>query len=319
MLRHFDNSCLKTLLQEVVSITTLIHSCYQPFVMSAVTTEISSKQLYGPFGRGGVCSGVALPEWNIVREAFEENFALNLELGAQLVIYDGEEIVVNLSGKSSNQKSSYTENTLQNVFSCGKNMEAVCIAVMVDRGIISYDDLVIKHWPEFGKHGKESVTIADVLRHEGGVPFFSDAQHLSDGKKDTRLTKTHFTNNIANLEKVIENSGMYNIHAKRHYHACTRGWLLSGIIRRADVKGRSLGQFMSDEICTPLGLDVYCGMSPKLQEKFDFAIMHDMSVPYLMSHLVTPALMGVGDPTIKAVVDGLRANYSTLSRHSKLK
>ncbi len=85
--------------------------------------------------------------------------------------------MVDLWGKSSKQKE-YGPNTLQNVYSSGKNLEAVSIAILVDRGILQYSDLVMKHWPEFGKHGKESVTIADVLRHEAGLPFFSDPEAM---------------------------------------------------------------------------------------------------------------------------------------------
>ena len=286
--------------------------------MITTTTEVLSKCLYGPFGRGGTCTGVVAPEWQPVREAFEENFALDYELGAQLSVYDGEEMVVNLSGKSSKQskKSNYTDETLQNIFSSGKNLEAVCIAVLVDRGVVSYDDLVIKHWPEFGKHGKHDVTIADVLRHEGGVPFFADPFHINDGKKDTKLVKAHFED-ISNLERVIENSANYDIHSKRHYHASTRGWILSGIIRRADSQGRPLGQFMRDEVCRPLSLNIYCGMSRSVQKQFDFADIQDISPSYLMTHLVAPALMGVGDPTIKAAVDGFKTNFKIINRHSK--
>ena len=279
-----------------------------------LTTEISSKDLYGPFGRGGLCSGHVADDWTPVRSAFEENFALNYELGAQLVIYDGEDMVVNLSGKSSKQKI-YSEDSLQNIFSSGKNMEAVCMAVLVDRGLLAYDDLVIKHWPEFGKNGKESVTIADVLRHEGGVPFFSDCGDLKDGKRDTRLTREHFADKDA-LDRVIENSGKYNVHSKRHYHACTRGWLLSGIIRRVDKRGRTLGQFMRDEVCAPFGLDIFCGMEPALQHKHEFADVQDISLPYMLSHCIAPAVLGVGDPTIRAVVDGLKANFDIINRHS---
>ena len=278
------------------------------------TTEIASKS-YGPFGRGGVCSGTVSPMWAPVRAAFEENFALNYELGAQLVVYEGDDIVVNLSGKSSKQKH-YSEDTLQNIFSSGKNMEAVCMAILMDRGLIAYDDLVCKHWPAFGKHGKEKVTIADVLRHEGGVPFFSDCTDLSDGKKDTRLKREHFEDTDA-FDSVIENSGKYDLNSRRHYHAVTRGWVLSGIIRRVDPRGRTLGQFMQDEVCAPLSLDIFCGMEPSLQAVHEFADVKDISIPYMLSHLIAPALLGVGDPTIKAAVHGLKTKFDIINRHSK--
>ena len=31
-----------------------------------------------------------------------------------------------------------------------------------------YDQKVIEIWPEFGRHGKESITVRDVMRHEAG-------------------------------------------------------------------------------------------------------------------------------------------------------
>ena len=63
---------------------------------------------------------------------------------------------------------------------------------------------------------------------------------------------------------------------RRHYHACTRGWILSGIVRRVDPQRRTLAQFMRDEICTPLGLKIYCGVSPEEQTRLHFADMKNM-------------------------------------------
>jgi CubicO group peptidase (beta-lactamase class C family) len=39
----------------------------------------------------------------------------------------------------------------------------------VDLGRLQYSDKVVKHWPEFGQNGKENITVADVMRHEGGL------------------------------------------------------------------------------------------------------------------------------------------------------
>ena len=65
----------------------------------------------------------------------------------------------------------YDGDTLQVVASSGKNMEAIAVAMLVDRGLVRYEDPVQKHWPEFGANGKGQITIADVMRHAGGVPF----------------------------------------------------------------------------------------------------------------------------------------------------
>ncbi len=71
------------------------------------------------------------------------------------------------------------------MFSNSKTVSALALAMLVDRGLISYDDKVTKHWPEFadksscngvkadcGNKGKMDLTIADVLRHEAGMSTF---------------------------------------------------------------------------------------------------------------------------------------------------
>ena len=38
-----------------------------------------------------------------------------------------------------------------------------------------------KHWPEFGKQaGKEEITVADVMRHECGLPQFDQQLDIQD-------------------------------------------------------------------------------------------------------------------------------------------
>ena len=75
------------------------------------------------------------------------------------------------------------------------------MAMAVDRGWLNYTDKISQHWPEFasgGQEGKKEVriwntncsivtikllfqlTIADVLRHEGGMPVFSEQMNIED-------------------------------------------------------------------------------------------------------------------------------------------
>ena len=40
---------------------------------------------------------------------------------------------------------------------------------------------VTQHWPEFGEQeGKELITVADAMRHEGGMPQFSQQLDIED-------------------------------------------------------------------------------------------------------------------------------------------
>lgn len=48
-----------------------------------------------------------------------------------------------------------------------KSVAAICLAMLIDRTPnVDYDDLVTKYWPEFGKYGKESITIDMLLAHQ---------------------------------------------------------------------------------------------------------------------------------------------------------
>jgi CubicO group peptidase (beta-lactamase class C family) len=264
-------------------------------------------------GRGGEVGGETANGWEEVRAAFEENFALNQELGAQLVIYQGEHIVVDLWGKSNNLQS-YSANHLQNVYSCGKNMEALSIAILVDRGLLSYEDKISTLWPNFGKHGKELITIADVLRHEGGIPFFSHPLSPEDYKKDYRLTQEDLSTPHL-LDAAIENAGLFRLDSKRHYHGITRGFILSGVIRRVDPFHRTLGQFLREEISGPLSIDFYCGMTRDEINRSQFANVVNIHPYYAVPMLIAPALMGLGDPTIKGMVQTFLHKDSASRRH----
>ena len=45
------------------------------------------------------------------------------------------------------------------------------------------------------------------------------------------------------------------------YHALTRGWIVNEIVRRVDKSGRTVGEFLRDEVALPLGIanELYIG------------------------------------------------------------
>ena len=53
----------------------------------------------------------------------------------------------------------YDGDTLQTIWSSTKNLTALAVAMLVDRGLLAYTDLVTKHWPEYdrGQEGKDKV------------------------------------------------------------------------------------------------------------------------------------------------------------------
>ena len=90
------------------------------------------------------------------------------ERNTQLCVYYRGERVVDLWA-SAIDDGSFSADSLVNVFSSGKSLEALAIASLVDKGLLNYDDKITQHWPEFGANGKAGLTIADLMRHEAGL------------------------------------------------------------------------------------------------------------------------------------------------------
>merc|ERR1712227_162581 len=70
----------------------------------------------------------------------------------------------------------YNDDTLACVMSCSKVLSSIYIATLVDKGLLRYTDKIVQHWPEYGDGDKlkESMTIENVLRQEGGMTKFSE-------------------------------------------------------------------------------------------------------------------------------------------------
>ena len=106
-------------------------------------------------------AGHVSPGYESVRDLFEEGFISGREKSAQLCVYVGEEMVVNLWYSINN--TTYTNNTLTTIFSSSKNLPCIAMAMLHDRGLLCYDAKIEEYWPEFKGNGKEGITVADVL------------------------------------------------------------------------------------------------------------------------------------------------------------
>ena len=84
-------------------------------------------------------------------DEFEQAFAL----------YVGGECKVDIWAGVADEASRrvWDENTLQLVFSTTKGATAICIAKLVEAGLLDYAAPVVQYWPEFGAHGKDTVTV----------------------------------------------------------------------------------------------------------------------------------------------------------------
>jgi CubicO group peptidase (beta-lactamase class C family) len=203
---------------------------------------------------GSKASGYVEPGFEGVREAFDDNFVQHGEVGAAVAVYvEGRKVVDLWGGTADDQAGTpYDEDTLQLVFSTTKGITALCASMLAQRGLLDVDAPVAEYWPEFAAAGKAEVPVTWLLSHQVGLPYV-DA--------DLSLEQVLAWDPV--VEALAAQAPLWEPGTGHGYHAVTYGWLVGEVIRR--ITGRSVGQFIADELTAPLGLDLWVGLPEEKQ------------------------------------------------------
>jgi len=201
-----------------------------------------------------IIHGQVSPGFEEVKEIFAENFRLGHERKAQLCVYIGEEKIIDLWA-SANNDPDFGADKLMNVFSSTKCLSCIALAKLLGtphpRGI-NYSSKISEVWPQFKGNGKETALIKDLMRHELGMP-------TTDAPIDPNLMKIENIK-MNKIGEILERHPLqFQPGTKRDYHFVTRGLLLNEIFRRLDSKGRTVGQYLREEISSELEADALIG------------------------------------------------------------
>ncbi|VDK46713.1 unnamed protein product [Cylicostephanus goldi] len=234
--------------------------------------------------------------FDAVREAFSANFLEGWERGgASFVVYHNGKKVVDIWGGYADAESErlWKRDTLNVAFSSTKAFAALCVAKLVDRGYLKYDDLVVKYWPEFGKHGKENVTVRLVLRFSAGLAYTDKKIHFPIAN-DWKAIGEVFEEQVPNWPPGTQIG----------YHAITYGWLVDQIIRRVDPKHRSVGVFFKEEFADKYNLDFYIGL-PKCESHRVSRLTLPSAYNFMEEYLYRPSDFDVTRFVWHMATDGL--------------
>ena len=199
--------------------------------------------------------GYARHGFESVREAFADNFTRRHELGGACCAYYRGEKVVDLWGGIRNKQTGkpWERDTMVVVHSASKGLAAMTLAVAHSRGWLDYDERVCTYWPQFAQHGKERITVRQLLAHQAGL-------FAIDEPVDRSV--------VADLDRLAlilaRQTPSWEPGTRQAYHALSLGFYEGELVRRVDPRHRSLGQFFQDEIATPLGLDLYIRLPPEI-------------------------------------------------------
>lgn len=199
--------------------------------------------------------GHVIPGFEAVRDAFEENFARRGEAGGACSAWVRGEKVVDIWGgvRDVATAAPWERDTMVVVQSATKGLAAMTLALAHSRGWLDYDARVATYWPEFAQHGKQDITVRQLLAHQAGLFAFDEPVDRSVVADLDRLAAV-----------MARHRPAWEPGTRQGYHGLTLGFYEGELLRRVDPRHRSLGQFFQDEIATPLGEEMYIRLPESL-------------------------------------------------------
>lgn len=201
-------------------------------------------------------SGSCAPKFAGVRDAFERNFTHGSEVGAAVAVWVEGDLVVDLWGgwADAARTRPWEQNTLTTVLSGTKGLTSTCVHQLADRGELDLYAPIARYWPEFGRAGKEDISLAMVMSHRSGV--IGPRAPMTWQK----VTDWDFV-----CQELAAAEPWWAPGTAQGYHMTTFGFIVGEVFRR--VTGCTVGQYLRTEIADPLGADVHIGLSPAGQSR----------------------------------------------------
>src|SRR3954468_9955095 len=94
------------------------------------------------------------PDFHAVAETLRAILAAHGGGGAVCVYHRGQCVADIWGGVRDAAGTPWAAETMAPSFSTTKGVASTLVHIMVDRGLLDYEDRVAKHWPEFGQAGK---------------------------------------------------------------------------------------------------------------------------------------------------------------------
>jgi CubicO group peptidase (beta-lactamase class C family) len=180
---------------------------------------------------------------------FRENFEKHGELGAAVSVWQNGKQVVDLYDGfcDAGREKPWRSDTVVLVWSATKGIGSACVLHALQQQKIELKRRVAEFWPEFGRAGKDKITLGQLLSHQAGLCAL-----------DQRVDVVDYDGVIRALE---EQAPLWPPGTAHGYHARTFGFLLDELIRR--ITGKMLSEYWQENFARPLELDFWIGLPEK--------------------------------------------------------
>jgi CubicO group peptidase (beta-lactamase class C family) len=190
--------------------------------------------------------------FELVEEEFAEAARTQPGTGAAVAVWLEGRWLVDLWGGTADVSGgrAWARDSIVHPYSVTKPFVAVCALRLVERGELELDAAVQRYWPEFTARA----TVRELLAHQAGVVALDDPA-------PTDL----FYDWQAMCSRLAAQPPAWEPGTAHGESALFYGHLVGELVRRVD--GRSVGRFLHDEVCGPLGLDFAIGLGPTDQAR----------------------------------------------------
>ena len=143
------------------------------------------------------------------------------------------------------------------LYSNTKIIVATLLWKLHEQGKLRFTDRVADYLPEFASHGKDAITLFQVITHQGGFPDAEVVHTLWNDHAKVRQAVCDFNLQWAPGERVS-------------YHGLSAHWVLAMVVEA--VTGKDFREVIRSEVLEPLGLadDLFVGLPKHQHDRMTF-------------------------------------------------
>ena len=275
---------------------------------------------------GVLCASFALsqPSSSLARDEFARtaDSLIGAELssgrmaGAVVMVGLGEDVVLHRSyGYASRYDSSLRELSAPERMTTGHLFDIASltkvvgtttgIMVLADQGLISVDDPVSKHLPEYATYDKSAITVRHLLTHRSGMLDWYPMYYRASDRRQ--------------LHALIAGLPLKSPVSSQRKYSDLGFTVLGQIIEK--VSGEPLDDFLMNRVFLPLGMrttlynPMLSGRKPPIVatshgNPFEYRMVHDPSLGYVFKEIDPDAWNGWRRYTLKGEVNDGNAWYA---------
>ena len=159
-----------------------------------------------------------------------------------------------------------SSNHLFLLYSNTKILMATALWVLVDQGKLQFSDRVADYLPGFAAHGKQDITLFQLITHQAGFP-------------DADVPSSLWSDHESILKTVCDFQLQWKPGSKVHYHGLSAHWVLALVLEA--ITGSDFRDAVQRLVIAPLGLadDVFMGLPENQLHRLAYLYEPDAQAP----------------------------------------